>query len=315
MAHSTGGPDSRKRPPEGDLPPDLIRAVPLRHPGRWVATGIVLVCAAALAQSMATNPNMQWEVVGQYLLSRDILEGLVVTLELTALAMGVGIVLGVIVAVARQSANPILSSASWIYIWFFRGTPVLVQLIFWYNLALLFPRLGIGIPFGPTLLSADTNEVISPLMAAILGLGLNEAAYMAEIVRGGILAVEPGQAEAAQAFGMTRLQTMRRIILPQAMRVILPPTGNETIGMLKASSLASVVAVPELLQSASVIYSRTFQTIPLLLVASIWYLIVVTILSVGQAYVESYFGRGSGARGPTPTTLGRVFRALTRFHA
>jgi polar amino acid transport system permease protein len=207
------------------------------------------------------------------------------------------------------SPNPLLAGASWTYIWFFRGTPVLVQLLFWFNLAFLYPRISLGVPFGPSFAHANANDVISALTAAILGLGLNEGAYMAEIVRAGILSVEHGQVEAAQALGMTRAQTMRRIVLPQAMRVIIPPTGNETISMLKTSSLASVITVTELLYAVQLIYSVNFKTIPLLIVASIWYLIMTSVLTVGQYYLERYYARGA-ARELPPTPLQRLRRNL-----
>ena len=226
--------------------PDDIRAVPVRRPGRWVAAAVVLVVAVALVRSVATNPRFEWSVVGNYLFDQRILEGLQVTIELTVIAMAIGIVLGVLLAVMRLSPNPLVSGASWLYIWFFRGTPVLVQLLFWYNVGALYPKLALGIPFGPAFVHADANSLITPFRAAILGLGLNEGAYMAEIVRAGMISVDDGQGDAAQSLGMTRLQTMRRIVLPQAMRVIIPPTGNETISMLKTTSLVSVIAVGDL---------------------------------------------------------------------
>jgi len=262
-----------------------------------------------LVHTLATNPRFEWNVIGQYFLSQRVLRGLGVTILLTVVAMAIGIVLGVILAVMRLSANPLLSSTSWVYIWFFRGTPVLVQLLFWFNLAFLYPRLSLGIPFGPSFAQANANDVISALAAAILGLGLNEGAYMAEIVRAGILSVDPGQVEAAQALGMSRALTLRRIILPQAMRVIIPPTGNETISMLKTSSLASVITVTELLYAVQLIYSVTFQTIPLLIVASIWYLIMTSVLTVGQYYVERHYARGA-ARELPPTPVQRLRRNL-----
>jgi polar amino acid transport system permease protein len=223
--------------------------------------------------------------------------------------MAVGIVLGVLLAVMRLSPNPLVSGASWIYIWVFRGTPVLVQLLFWNFISALYPRIALGIPFGPAFYHASANTLITPFAAAILGLGLNEGAYMAEIVRAGILSVEEGQTEAAQALGMTRLLTMRRIVLPQAMRVIIPPTGNETISMLKTSSLVSVIAYTELLYSVQLIYAVNYQQIPLLMVASLWYLLVTTVLSFGQYYVERYFGRGA-SRGLPETPLQRLRRNL-----
>jgi polar amino acid transport system permease protein len=219
-------------------------------------------------------------------------------------------VLGVVLAVMRLSPNPLLSSFSWLYIWFFRGTPVLVQILFWSYISKVYPKVSLGIPFGgPVLFEGNANSVITLFVAGLLGLGLNEGAYMAEIVRAGILSVDEGQHEAAGALGMTRLQTMRRIVLPQAMRVIIPPTGNETISMLKTSSLVSAIAVTELLYSAQLIYSVSFKTIELLLVASAWYLLLTTILSIGQYYLERHFGRGT-TREPPPTPLQRLRRNL-----
>jgi polar amino acid transport system permease protein len=286
-------------------PPDDIRAVPVRHPGRWVAAAIVFVLTLALVRSAATNPRFDWPLVGHYFFSSEVLTGLRVTLELTVISMAVGIVLGVILAVMRLSPNKLVSGGSWLYIWFFRGTPVLVQLLFWNFISALYPRFSFGIPFGPEFFHVSSNSLITPFMAAILGLGLNEGAYMAEIVRAGIISVNEGQTEAAHALGMTRLQTMRRIVLPQAMSVIIPPTGNETISMLKTSSLVSVIAYSELLYTVQLIYAANYRQIPLLIVASLWYLIVTTILSIAQFYIERRFGRGS-SRMPPPTPLQRL---------
>jgi len=274
----------------GPAPP--MKAVPVRHPGRWVGVAVIAVLVAMLVHSFLTNPNFQWDVVGQYLFSDPVLRGLRNTLILTVLSMAIGIVGGVLLAVMRLSPNPVLAGAAAVYIWLFRGTPVITQLIFWNFLAALYPRLGLGIPFGPTFVSVDTNAVISVFAASLLGLGLNEAAYMAEIVRGGIQSVDPGQTEAAGALGLSRTQTLRRIVLPQAMRVIVPPTGNETISMLKTTSLVVVIAYFELTVAVQTIYSRTFQTIPLLIVAALWYLALTSVLSVGQMFIERRFGRG-----------------------
>lgn len=234
------------------------------------------------------------------------------TIELTAISMAIGIVLGVVLAVMRLSTNPLVSSASWIYIWVFRGTPVLVQILFWNYIGALYPRISLGVPFGPQFFHVSANSLITPFAAGILALGLNEGAYMAEIVRAGILSVDEGQTEAAHALGMTRLQTMRRIVLPQAMRVIIPPTGNETISMLKTSSLVSVIALSELLYSAQLIYAVNYRTIPLLIVASLWYLILTTLFSVGQYHLERRFGRGS-TRALPDTPLQRLRRNLFTF--
>jgi polar amino acid transport system permease protein len=285
-------------PPPGSaqLATEPIKAIPVRHPGRWAAVAVLTLLAAMFVHSLFANPRFGWPVVGQYLFSPVILRGLQNTLILTALAMVIGTLGGLGLAVMRLSPNPVLGGVSSAYIWFFRGTPVITQLIFWNFLAVLFPRLGLGVPFGPEFVSADTNQLINQFTACLLGLGLNEAAYMAEIVRGGIGSVEHGQTEAAAALGMTRTQTLRRIVLPQAMRVIIPPTGNETISMLKTTSLVVVIGYFELQTAAQSIYSRTFQTIPLLIVAATWYLVLTSVLSVGQGYLERYFGRGVGVR-------------------
>ena len=267
---------------------DHYTVVKAKHPGRWVSAAIIAVFAVLMARSVATNPGFGWETVGLYLREVSIVQGIGVTLELTAVCMLIGIVLGVLVAVLRLSPNPVVRTAAFGYVNFFRGTPVLVQLLFWYNLAALYPTISFGIPG----VALDANAIITPMFAAILGLGLNQGAYMSEIVRAGILSVDSGQVEAAGALGINKLQTMRRIVLPQAMRVIIPPTGNETIGMLKTTALVSVISVPELLYSSQIIYARTFQTIPLLIVASIWYIVVTSILSVGQYYLERRFAKG-----------------------
>jgi polar amino acid transport system permease protein len=285
--------------------PEDIRAVPVRRPGRWLAAAIVLVLAVAVVHSITSNPRFEWDVVGEYLFDERILEGLRLTLELTVIAMAIGVVLGVALAVMRLSPNPLVSGSSWLYIWFFRGTPVLVQIIFWYFISALYPTIDIGIPFGPAFIHGNANTLITSFTAAILALGLNEGAYMAEIVRAGIISVDEGQSDAAHSLGMTRLQTMRRIVLPQAMRVIIPPTGNETISMLKTTSLVSVIAVGELLYAAQAIYAVNFKTIPLLITTSIWYLVCTSLLYVGQFYLERYYGRGA-TREQALTPLQRI---------
>jgi polar amino acid transport system permease protein len=305
--------------------PADIKAVPVRHPGRWVAAAILVVLAAMFVHAVAfahvkrgtkSETRFGWDVVNHYLFSQQIVHGMWLTLELTAIAMAIGIGGGIVLAVMRLSPNPLVSSASWLYIWFFRGTPVLVQLLFWANISYLFPQphgIAIGVPFGPTFHHWNANDLITPFVAAIIGLGFNEAAYMAEIVRAGILSVDEGQTEAAQSLGMTRLLTMRRIVLPQAMRVIIPPTGNETISMLKTTSLASVIPLTELTYASEQIAARTFQPIQLFVTASLWYLFITSILSFGQYYLERYFARGS-ARALPPTPMQRFRRLLTTAH-
>ncbi len=292
--------------------PEELKAVPVRHPWRWVAGIVVVLVAASLIRSAASNSRFEWDVVGHYLFSPRILDGVVLTLELTVVAMLVGVILGVLLAVMRLSPNPVVSSSAWIYVWLFRGTPVLVQILFWNFIGSVYPKISLGIPFGPSFIDADANSFITPFVAAILGLGLNEGAYMSEIVRAGLLSVDEGQTEAAQALGMSRMQTLRRIVLPQAMRVIIPPTGNETISMLKTSSLVSVIAVTELLYASQLIYSQNYKQIPLLLVASLWYLFFTSILSVGQYYLERHFARGA-ARELPETPMQHLRRTLFSF--
>ena len=294
------------------------QVVPVRHPGRWVASAVVLVLVAMLVHTLFFSSTMRggrrqsrfgWHIIDHYFFSGYILRGLEVTIELTVIAMAGGIALGVLMAVMRLSPNPIVSGSAWVYVWFFRGTPVLVQLLFWYYSAYLYPKFTIGIPFGPAFVHVNLNSTLTPFVAAAFGLALNEGAYMAEIVRAGILSVDEGQSEAAQSLGMSRLMTLRLIVLPQAMRVIIPPTGNETISMLKTTSLAAVVTLGELLFKVQSIYAQNFQTIPLLIVASLWYLIVTSVLMVGQYYLERYFAKGSVRQLP-PTFWQRFGRNL-----
>ncbi|GAA2752264.1 MULTISPECIES: amino acid ABC transporter permease [Kitasatospora] len=290
--------------------PEAIKAVPVRHPGRWAGVAVIAVLAAMLGHAIATNPAINWTVIGDTLTNPTIIHGIWVTLELTALSMLMGVVGGVLLAIMRLSANPVLSATAWVYIWIFRGTPVLVQLVFWNSIGALWPKLSIGIPFGPEFWSENSNTLIPVFTAALLGLGLNEAAYMAEIVRAGIQSVDEGQTEAAHALGMSRAATMRRIVLPQAMRVIIPPTGNETISMLKTTSLVQVIALVELFTAGHDIYARTFQTIPVLIAVSMYYLLMTSILTVGQYYIERHYARGANRTlPPTPIErLARLFR-------
>jgi polar amino acid transport system permease protein len=283
--------DANKRV-DADFVPEKV--VALKHPWRIVGALLTLIVVAALVKQCITQPGFQWDVVRKYLFEADVVHGVRVTIILTVTAMAIAVVLGLMLALMRESENKALKFSSSFFIWAFRGTPVLVQLVFWFNLAILFPTIDIGIPFiGPTFFSTNANEFITPLLAANLGLGLCEAAYMAEIMRAGINSVDEGQLQAAQAVGMRKSQALRKVVLPQAMRVIIPPTGNETIGMLKYTSLASVITVSELLTSVQSIYQRTFQIIPLLIVASIWYLIITSVLTVGQRALERRFNRGT----------------------
>jgi polar amino acid transport system permease protein len=225
--------------------------------------------------------------------------------------MVIGVLLGIGLAIMRLSPNPILSSSAWVYIWVFRGTPVLVQLVIWANLGSLYRQISLGVPFGPEWFTFDTRNLVPNVVAALLGLGLNEAAYMSEIIRAGILSVDEGQSEAAAALGLSRMQTMRRIVLPQAMRVVVPPTGNETISMLKTTSLVSAVPYAELFFQTESIGNRTFQVFPMLVTASLWYLAMTSVLMVGQYYIERYYARGS-VRTLPPTPIQRLRMRLTR---
>lgn len=281
-----------------------IKAIPVRRTWQWVSAVAVGAVVAVLAWSVGTNDNIQWPIVGNHLLDSSILRGLLVTLELTVLAMILGIVLGVVLAVMRLSDNVVLRTVSWAYLWLFRGTPVLVQIVLWFNLGLIFPTIG----FGP--LSVETNDLISPFAAALLALALNEGAYMAEIVRGGIASVDHGQSEAAHALGLTRGQTMRRIVLPQAMRVIVPPTGNEVVTMLKTTSLVAVIGAQDLFTRAQSIGSKDFTTFEMLLVASFWYLILTSVFTYAQSHLERRFARGTTRSNPAGTRR-RILTNLT----
>ena len=265
--------------------------VPLRHPGHWIAIAILAVFAAMAVHFVAANPKLRLDLVGGYLFERSVLRGLLLTIELTVVAMLVGIALGTVLAIMRLSANPVLRGVAGGYVWLFRGTPILVQLLFWFFLGSVLPRISIGIPFGPEFASTPTNTLITQFAAAVLGLGLNEAAYMAEIVRAGINSVDGGQREAAEALGMSPALTYRRVVLPQAARVIVPPTANDAISMLKLTSLVVVIGLPDLLTTVQLIYSRNFQQIPLLIVASLWYLALTTLLTLVQSRIERRFNR------------------------
>jgi polar amino acid transport system permease protein len=270
--------------------PEIV--VPARV-GHWFGLAAAALVIAWIVYQILVNPGFQWDVVGKYMFSPSVLDGVAMTVELTALVMAMGVVIGMAVALLRLSGDPLLVSCAHAFVWFFRGIPVLVQLVFWYNLASLFPEISLGIPFGgPKFYEISATAAISSFTAALLGLGLNEAAYMAEIIRAGLLSVDHGQTEASKALGHRPWQTFRVVVLPQAMKAIVPPTGNQVIGMLKYTSIASVVALSELMHSVELIYSRTFETIPLLIVAALWYLIMVSILSVVQHFIENYYSKG-----------------------
>ena len=300
-----------------------VKVVPVRHVSRWFGLALLTLFVAMLVHTIFSKIPQScarvaghftcsqydwrfgWTQVFHYFTNDQVMKGLVVTLELTVLAMVIGIVLGILVAISR-----LLSGAAWSYTWAFRGTPVYVQILFWGFIGFLYPYFAIGIPFTHVyLVHFHANSVFIPFNAAVAALGLNEGAYFSEIVRSGLIAVDEGQTEAATSLGMSRAQTLRYVVLPQAMRVIIPPTGNEVISMLKTTSLVVAISVVDLLGAVTNIYNQTYQIMPMLILASLWYLIVSTILSIGQFYLERYFGRGA-LRTPPPTPLQRIRRDL-----
>ncbi|MET7604561.1 amino acid ABC transporter permease [Streptomyces avermitilis] len=260
-----------------------VRIVAQRRLGQWAAAAVVLVLLGLAVNSVVRNEAFQWDVVADYFTSASVLRGLWLTLWLTAVVMLLGFALGTLLAAGRLSANPVLRSVSWGYVWLFRSMPILVQLLLWFNIGALYPQI----------LGVKTVNLLGPVTVAIVGLTLHEAAYAAEVVRGGILSVDRGQIEAAQALGLSRWRRWWRIVLPQAMRSIVPPAGNMLIGTLKGTSIVSVIAVQDLLYSVQLVYHRTYQVIPLLMVATVWYVVVTSVLSVGQYYVEKHYARGS----------------------
>jgi polar amino acid transport system permease protein len=307
--------------------PEQIQAVPVRHPGRWIAAAVIAVLVAMFVHMLLTNPVFQWEFMFDNMFSDAVLRGARTTLLMTLLAMLLGVVLGIVVAIMRLSPNPIVSSAAWAYVWFFRAIPRIVLLFFCANLGALYATYDLGIPFDRQLmdlfgfsgdlrfLGLNGNQIFTGFTAGLLGLVLSEAAYMAEIVRAGIQSVDPGQTEAASALGMSRGKTLRRIVLPQAMRVIVPPTGNETIAMLKDTSL--LIAVPvtsELNFQLRAIGSRTFQIIPMAVASILWYLALSSLLMVGQHFIEKRFSRGFGGRETRQQRAEREARSVGGTH-
>jgi len=309
-------PDTRS-PAPGTEPGAAERTeqvVPLRHYGRYLAATITLAALLTFLAALAVNKNVQISVVASYLFNQTILQGVISTIVISVTAQAIGIALGVGLAVMRQSPNPVLSGVSWLYIWFFRGTPLLVQLIFWSNFGSFYQHFVLGVPFTSlSVASVGVNSVLTTYVAGIIGLSLNEGAYMAEVVRAGLLSVDEGQTEAALSLGMTRGLLLRRVVLPQAVRVIIPPTGNEFISMLKNTALLEVIGAGELFTRAKDIYSTSLAVIPLLIVASLWYLAMTSMLNFGQYYLERRFSRGSmRALPPTPLQRLRLLALPTR---
>ncbi len=284
-----------------DIGIDVRQAVKLGHPVRQVVIGVIALLLAVIVVLCAENPNFGWATVGHYLFNPNIMTGIKMTIVLTIVAMFIGTLLGLVCALGKMCGVPFFMRLTDLYLWFFRSTPLLVQLLFWYNLAALFPVLGI-----PGIYTVSTNSVITPLTAAIVGLSLNEGAYMGEIIRAGLESVDPAQKETAQAFGMSRTQILFRVMLPQAMRAIVPPTGNQVISMVKATAMVSVIAMDDLLYSVQTIYNQTFEIIPLLLVAVIWYLVMTSVLTVIQARIEQYYRRADRNVAGTAANASRI---------
>ncbi len=291
-------------------PTEELKIVGKRYYGRWFSALIVLLCVAGMIDSMVNNPNFAWQVIAENFTEASILQGVLMTLHLTVISVVLGFLFGTLLALMRLSSNPVLSTVSWAYTWFFRGVPMLVQLFLWYNVAALYPTLSVSLPGLGELWSVKSNTLISPFTAAVIALVMHQSAYAAEIVRAGIQSVSNGQIEAARALGYRPAQIFRYTILPQAMRAILPPAGNEVIGQLKTTAIVSVISLQDVLYSAQIIYQRTYEVIPLLLVATLWYLLMTSVLSVGQYYIERYFSRGVTRREPSGIAklLSRVAR-------
>lgn len=281
MSHST--------PPASQ---DALRIIGKRYYGRWFSALVVLLLLAGLMHSIFNNPRFEWHVVAESFTEDSIISGVLMTLQLTAISVVLGFAGGTLLALMRLSSNPVLVAVSWGYTWFFRGVPMLVQLFLWYNIAALYPTVSLSLPGIGEVFSASSNALISPFSAAVIALVMHQSAYAAEIIRAGIQSVGNGQLEAARALGYTRSQIFQHTVLPQAMRAILPPAGNEVIGQLKTTAVVSVISLQDVLYSAQIIYQRTYEVIPLLLVATLWYLLLTSVLSVGQFYVERYFARG-----------------------
>uniref|UniRef100_UPI0018F6BE71 amino acid ABC transporter permease n=2 Tax=Streptomyces triticirhizae TaxID=2483353 RepID=UPI0018F6BE71 len=288
-----------------------LPVVPARHYGRWLAGALVVVLTAQFLHGLATNPGWDWPTFFDYLLAESVLKAVWLTIQLTFYGTALGFTLGVLLAVMRLSRSPVLRAVAWTYVWAFRSIPLIVQLLFWFNLAYLYRELGLGIPFGPVFWTFETMHLVGPLAAAVIGLALHQAAYAAEIVRGGIIAVDSGQREAAAALGLPKARQLRRIVLPQAMRGILPNAANEIISLFKGTSIVSVMALGELFYQVQVIYGRNGRVVPLLMVATVWYIVLTTVLTVVQHAVERRFARGA-EREPTPGPFRRAREALQR---
>jgi polar amino acid transport system permease protein len=288
---------------------DSLVVARTRHPWRWVAAVVALVLVAQFAHGLATNPGWDWPTFRLYFTAHSVLTALTVTLELTFWGTLFGFLIGGVVAIARLSRIPVLQVIAWTYVWAFRSIPLIVQLLFWFNIAYLYKRLSLGIPFGPALVTFDVNQVLSGFTAAVIGLALHQAAYSAEIIRAGVISVDTGQLEAAKSLGLPWHRQFFTIIAPQAMRGILPNAANEVISLFKGTSIVSVMAIAELFYQVQVIYGRSGRVVPLLMVATVWYIVLTTVLSIVQYYIERHFAKGALRELP-PTPWQRVRATL-----
>lgn len=286
---------ARDKAPDDDLPVAVEELTVARtwHPWRWLISIVTLVIAAQFIHGLATNAGWDWGTFAQYFTAKSVMAALWLTIQLTFWGTLIGFALGIALAAARLSQNPVLQVISWFYIWAFRSIPLIVQLLFWFNIAYLYQTLAIGIPFGPAFFTFNVNSVISGSMAAIIGLALHQAAYSAEIVRAGIISVDQGQLEAAAALGIPKRREFFKIVLPQAMRGILPNAANEVISLFKGTSIVSVMAIAELFYQVQVIYGRSGRVVPMLMVATVWYIVLTSLLSIVQFYVERHYAKGA----------------------
>lgn len=305
-------------PPPADTPEKQLaaqRVLPRRRPGRWIATAVVLVLAAQFVHGLISNPFYQWDRFAYWFLRPTILDGLLITLEVTAYSAVLGLLGGVLLALARLSKSPVLRSVSWVYIWALRSIPLIVVLLFLYNFSALYQTLSVGVPFGPAFFTFDESRLATDMAIAVIGLSLNEAAYAAEVVRGGILSVDQGQHEAASALGLPKSYQFRRIVFPQALRSITPNYVNQLIGLIKSTSLVFYVSLLDLFGTAQSMGSTyPGDIVPLLLVATVWYLILTSVVSVIQFYVERYYARGATRTLP-PTPLQKLRAGVTDLRA
>lgn len=297
-----------------DVDPASLTVIKARHPWRWVGAAIGLILLAQFVNGLITNPGWDWPTFARYITAPVVLQAVWLTIQLTVYGTVLGFALGIAIAAGRLSKNPVLQTISWTYVWAFRSIPLIVQLLFWFNIAYLYQSVSIGVPFGPSFVTFDVNSTVSGIAAAVIGLGLHQAAYSAEIIRAGILSVDAGQLEAAAALGIPRRRQFFKIVLPQAMRGILPNAANEVISLFKGTSIVSTMAIAELFYQVQVIYGRNGRVVPLLMVATVWYILMTTVLSIVQYYVERHYAKGAVRTMPL-TPLQKVRRRVALLSA